>query len=83
MSTNKYEKVSSFLEENRNEIKEDIHEVVCKSVQGDCMEKEKKGKCTSKIFRVDMHIHDKDVGSCMGGETPFVSYPKGDFKSEL
>ena len=55
----------------------------CKSLQGDCMEKEKERECTSKIFRGDMQIHDKDVGSCMGGEKPFGSYPKGDYKSEL
>ena len=41
MSMNKDEKVSIFLEENRNEVETDIHEVECKSLQGDCMEKEK------------------------------------------
>ena len=40
-------------------------------------------ECTSNFSVDDMHITNIYVGSCMGGETPFVSYPKGDFKSEL
>ena len=31
----------------------------------------------------DIHITDRYVGSCMGGETSFVSYPKQDYESEL
>ena len=30
-----------------------------------------------------MQITERDVGSCMGGETPFGSDPKGDYKLEL
>ena len=71
MSTTKYEKFSSWLEDNRNEVEADIHEVECKSLQGDYMGKEKEGECTSKLFRGDMEIPDKDVGSCMGVETYF------------
>ena len=40
-------------------------------------------ECTSNLFVGDIQITDRDVGSCMGGDTYFVSYPKGDFKSEL
>ena len=76
MSTNKYEKFSSFLEENRNEVEAYIHEVECKSLEGDYVEEEKEGECTSKIFGGDLQISNKDVGSCMGEETYFVSNPK-------
>ena len=69
MSTTKYEKFPSFLEENRNEVEVDIHEVECKSLQGDRMEKEKEDECTSSFFMGDLCITAKDVGSCKGGET--------------
>ena len=55
----------------------------CKSPQGDsgdCMEEEKEGECTSKLFGGDMKTTYKDVGSCIGGDRPFVSYPKGYYK---
>ena len=83
MSTSKYEKVSSLLYDNVNEVEAYIHEVECKSLQGDCMEEEKEGEYTSKIFGDDLHIADKDVGSCMGEETYFGSDPKEYYKSEL
>ena len=76
MSTTKDEKVSSFLEENRNEVEEYIHEVECKSLQGYYMDEGKEGECTSKIFGGDLQITHKDVGSCMAEDTYFGSDPK-------
>ena len=38
----------------RNEVNTNIHEVECKSLQGDCMEEEKEGECTFKIFVGDL-----------------------------
>ena len=38
-------------------------------------------ECTSNFFVGDLHITDRDVVSCMGGETPFGSYLKGSYKS--
>ena len=60
-----------------------IPEVELKSLQGDCMEKKKEGECTSKVFRNDIKITNKDVGSCSVGETSFESDPKEYFKSDL
>ena len=40
-------------------------------------------ECTSNFFVGDLHITDRDVVSCMGGETPFGSYLKGSYKSYL
>ena len=38
-------------------------------------------ECNSNFFVGDLHITDRDVVSCMGGETPFGSYPKVSYKS--
>ena len=40
-------------------------------------------ECTSNFFVGDLQITEIYVGSCMGGDTPFGSDPKGDYKSEL
>ena len=70
------EEASISLMKKRNEENTKIHEVECKSLQGDCMEEEKEGECTSKIFGVDLQINEKDVGSWMGEETYFGSDTK-------
>ena len=46
MSTTKDEKVTSFLEENKNEVDTDIQEVKCKSPQGGCIREEVEDECT-------------------------------------
>ena len=66
MSTPKYEKVPSSLEENRNEEEADIHEVKCKSPQCGCIGGEVEEECTSSFLVGDLEIIDRDVGSCMG-----------------
>ena len=71
------------MKNKRNEVEAVIPEVECKSLQGDCMEEEKEGECTSKFFGGDLQITKKDVGSCMGEEASFGSDPKEDHKSEL
>ena len=38
-------------------------------------------ECTSNFFAGDLQITNKDVSSCMGGETSFGSDSKGDYKS--
>ena len=48
-----------------------------------CMEKEKEDECTSSFFVDDIQITSQDAGSCMGGETYFVSDPKEAHKSDL
>ena len=63
------EEASSSLKEKRNEAETKIHEVEV--------------ECSARFLVGDMQITDRDVGSCMGGETPFGSYPKGYYKSEL
>ena len=55
----------------------------CKSPQGGCIKGEVEVECTSRVLVGDMKITDRDVGSCMGGETPFGSDPKEYYKSEL
>ena len=40
-----------------------------------------KNECTSNFFMGDLQITNKDVGSCMGVDTPFGSDPKGGYKS--
>ena len=74
MRTIQDREVSSFLEENRNELEAEIHEVECNSLQGDCMGEESEDECTSIFFMGDFHITAKDVGPCEGGETYFGSY---------
>ena len=41
------------------------------------------GEFTSSFFVGDFHITTKDVGSCEGGETSFLSEPKEYYKSDL
>ena len=83
MSTHKDEKVSSFLEKNRNEEEEDIHEVKCKSPQCGCIREEVEEECTSSFWVGDLQITAQGFGSCMGYETYFVLYPKEVHKSDL
>ena len=40
------------------------------------MGEEREDECTSSFFVGDLSITAKDVGSCEGGETYFVSDPK-------
>ena len=61
LSTTQYEEISSCLEENRNEVEADIHEVECKSLQGDYMGEEMEDECTSSFFVDDLQITTKDV----------------------
>ena len=63
------EEASSSLKEMRNEAKTKIHEVEV--------------ECTTRLLVGDIQITDRDVDSCMGGETPFGSDPKEDNKLEL
>ena len=83
MRTIQDREVSSFLEENRNELEAEIHEVECKSLQDDLMGEESEDECTSSFFVGGFHITAKDVGSCEGGETYFRSKPKKYYKSYL
>ena len=83
MKTTQEEETSSFLEENRNEIETDIHIVECKSSQGGCIGKESKDECTSSFIVSDLQTTAKDVDSCKGAETYFLSYPKEVHKSYL
>ena len=46
--------VSSFMEENRNEVEAYIHEVEWKSLQGGCMGEESEYECTSIFFVGDI-----------------------------
>ena len=69
MSTPKYEKVSIFLEENRNEEEEDIYEVKCKSPQCGCIREEVEEECTSSFLVDDLRITNQGFFSCMGGDT--------------
>ena len=64
MSTPKYEKSSSFLEENRTEEEEYSHEVKCKSPQCDCMGGEFEEECTSSFLVGDLQITAQYVGLC-------------------
>ena len=83
MSTIKDREVLIFSEENINEVEAEIHEVECKSLQGDWMGEESEGECISSFFVGDFHITAKDVGSCEGGETYFGSDPKEQYKLDL
>ena len=69
ISTPKYEKVSSFLEENRTKEEADIHEVKCKSPQCGCIREEVEEECTSSFLVGYLRITAQGFGSCMGGET--------------
>ena len=73
MSTIQNREVSIFLEKNGNEVEANIPKVECKSLQGDCIGEESKDECTSNLFVSDFHIIAKDVDSCEGGETSFLS----------
>ena len=71
------ERSSSLKEEEENPCADEdptVKNLVFGSVENEC---------TSNFFVGDLQITDRDVGSCMGGKTPFGSDPKGDFKSEL
>ena len=83
MSTTKDEKVTSFLEENRNELDTDIQEVKCKSPQGGCIREEVEEECTSSFLVGDLRITAQGFGSCMGGEISFRSDPKEKHNSYL
>ena len=54
----------------------EIQEVKCKSPQGGCIGEGVKDEGTSSFWVGDLQITAQDVGSCMGGETYFGSYPK-------
>ena len=47
------------------------------------MGEESEDECTSSFLVGDFQITAKDVGSCEGSETNFVSEPKEDYKSDL
>ena len=83
MSTTKYEKVTSFLEENRNEVDTDIQEVKCKSPQAGCIREEVEEESTSSFLVGDLRITTQGFGSCMGGEISFRSDPKEKHNSYL
>ena len=73
------EKVGNTIindEDYGNEVEVEIHEVECKSLQGDCMGEESEDECTSFFFVGEFHITTKDVSSCEGGDTSFVLEPK-------
>ena len=70
------EEDSSSLKKKRNEAETEIHEVKCKSPQGGCIRGEVEVEFTSRFLVGDLQINDRDVGSCMGQETYFGSYPK-------
>ena len=55
----------------------------CKSPQGGCIRRKVEVECTSILLVGNMQITDRDMGSCMFGETPFGTDPKGDYKLEL
>ena len=57
------------MKEKRNEAETQIHEVEV--------------ECNARFLVGDLQINDRDVGSCMGGETHFGSDTKGDYKSGL
>ena len=63
-------------EDYGNEIEAVIHEVECKSLQGDCMGEEMEDECTSIFFVGDIQMTSKDVVSCEGGDKYFGSDPK-------
>ena len=71
------------MEENRNEVEEDIHEVKCKLPQGGCIREEVEEECTSSFLVGDLQITAQGFGSCMGGETYFGSDPKEIYISYL
>ena len=48
----------------------------CKSSQGGSIREESEDECTSIFLVGDFQITTKNDGSCKGGETYFVSYPK-------
>ena len=64
------------MKKKKNEVEANIHEVKCKSPQGRCIGREIKDGCTSSFLVGDLQITTQYVGSCMGGETYFVSDPK-------
>ena len=70
-------------EDYGNEVEVEIHELEWKSLQGDCIGKESEDECASSFFFGDLQIIAKDVGSCEGGETYFVSERKEDYRSDL
>ena len=70
------EKDHDPLSSSSGQQEEEIPEVECKSLQGDCMGEEREDECTYKLFMDDLQIIAKDVGSCKGGATYFGSDPK-------
>ena len=65
------EKYHDPLSSSSGQEEEEFYKEEHKSLQGDYMEEEKEGGCTSKIFGGDMKIANKDVGSCMDEDTYF------------
>ena len=51
-------------------------QVTAQSLHSDCMGEEREDEFTPNFFVGDLQITAKDVGSCKGGETYFVSDPK-------
>ena len=83
MSTTKDEKVTSFLEDNKNEVDKDIQEMKCKSPQVGCIREEVEEESTSSFLVGDPQITAQGFGSCMGGEASFGLDPKEVHKSDL
>ena len=78
LSTTQYGETSSCLKEDEENPCADEDPTVKKSFVGSV-----ENECTSNFFVGDLQITNIYVGSCMGGETPFVSDIKRYFKSEL
>ena len=76
MSTNQDGETSSCLKEDEHNPSADEDPTVKNQVVGSL-----KNECTSNFFVGDLQITEIYVGSCMGGDTPFGSDPKGYFKS--
>ena len=71
LSTTQDGETSSFLKEDEENPCADKDPTVKNLVVGSV-----ENECTSNFFAGDLQITDRDVGSCMGGETPFGSDPK-------
>ena len=76
MSTNKYELALISLNNNIKKVEIEIQEVKYKSTQGGCIREEVEEECNSSFLVGDLWITAQGSGSCMGGETYFVSDPK-------
>ena len=76
LSTTQYGETSSCLKKYEEKPCADEDPIIKILVVGSV-----ENECTSNFFVGDLHIADKDIGSCVGGKTPFVSYKKGYYKS--